>query len=399
MSSRRRRHARSPASAPLDDDDLLCEILLRLPPQPSSLPGASLVCKRWRCLVSDPGFFRRFRLRHRRNPPLLGFFDRFDILSFLPTLEAPNRVPCERFSFQCPDFGSCSSSLGCRDGLMLLFLRERLQVLVWDPVTGDQHRIAIPAAFDDKKTLIGLINGAVLRAAEDARHFQVVLVVADGDDEQHIRALACVYSSKTGLWGNLISTPIPYQPSDSSFRVPTMVYTDDAVLAGGSLYWKLAGNMTGILAFDLEKQSLAVIRVPVDMYGEGKCFKVMRAEVGGLGFLVVSESDYTAKLWKRNTDCDGVASWELGRTIELDKLLPLKSEEKEPLAILGFAEQNNVMFLWTVIGVLMIQLESLEFKNLYKTMIFSYYHPFESVYSAGTCVSGGHDRAKLLVNT
>jgi hypothetical protein len=37
----------SPAvKTPLEDDDLLSEILLRLPPQPSSLPRASLVCKR-----------------------------------------------------------------------------------------------------------------------------------------------------------------------------------------------------------------------------------------------------------------------------------------------------------------------------------------------------------------
>ncbi|XP_037456015.1 uncharacterized protein LOC119326481 [Triticum dicoccoides] len=394
-SRRRRRHAGSPASAPLDDDDLLCEILLRLPPEPSSLPRASLVCKRWRRLVSYPGFFRRFRLHHRRNPSLLGFFDRFNGLSFLPTLGAPNRVPHGRFSFHCDDFDSCSMSLGCRHGLMLIFLRKRLQVLVWDPVTGDQHRIAIPAAFDTEKTLI---NGAVLRAAGDVQHFQVVLVAADGDDEQHIQALACVYSSKTGLWGNLVSTPIPYQASDSPYRIPTMVNTDDAVLAGDSLYWKLTGNMVGILEFDLEKQSLAVIRMPLDMYGQGKCFTVMRAEGGGLGLLVVSNSDYTAQLWKRKIDCDGGASWGLARTIELDKLLPIKPEEKGLLVILGFAEQNNVVFLWTVIGVLMIQLESLEFKNLYKTMIFSYYHPFESVYSAGTSVSGGRDRAELLVN-
>ncbi|KAE8779464.1 putative F-box protein [Hordeum vulgare] len=209
MSSRRHR-----VCSPLDVDDLLREILLRLPPQPCSLPRASLVCKRWRRLVSDPGFFRRFLLRHRSNPPLLGFFDRFARLSFLPTLEGPNRVPRERFSFQCAGFGSRSSSLGCRDGLMLLFLRERLQVLVWDPLTGDQHRVAIPAAFDTKRTLT---NGAVLRAAGDAPHFRVALVVADGDDEKHIQALACVYSSETGLWGNLISTPVQYQASDSPY--------------------------------------------------------------------------------------------------------------------------------------------------------------------------------------
>lgn len=41
----------APAPA-LDDDNLLAEFLLRLPPLPSSLPRASLVCKR--CAVLSP---------------------------------------------------------------------------------------------------------------------------------------------------------------------------------------------------------------------------------------------------------------------------------------------------------------------------------------------------------
>ena len=372
----RRPHARSTAAGPLDDDDLLCEILLRLPPQPSSLPRASAVCKRWRRLVSDPGFFRRFRLRHRRNPPLLGFFDRFWGRSFQPTLEAPNRIPPGRFSLQRDADLEHSRSLGCRHGLFLIFLWKARKVLVWDPITGDKHHIVVPEAFDTEKTQ-GLVNGAVLRPSGEDQHFEVVLAVAD--DKQ--QALACVYSSKTGLWGNLISTPLPYQANGG--RISTITYNHEAVLAGDSLYWMLCGNLVGILEFDLVKKSLAVIQVPVDMYGEGNCFKMMRAEGGGLGFLFVPESDYAAQLWKRKTDCDGVASWGLARTIELDKLLSLKPDEKGPLAILGFAEENNVVFLWTMIGLLMIHLDSLKFKKLFDTMVFSHYHPFESVYTAG----------------
>ncbi|CAN6333364.1 unnamed protein product [Urochloa humidicola] len=76
----------SPAPALLpDNDDLLLEILRRLPPLPSSLPRASLVCKRWRRLLSDPHFLRRFRSHHRK-PPILGFFsvDFFGIFNYLP---------------------------------------------------------------------------------------------------------------------------------------------------------------------------------------------------------------------------------------------------------------------------------------------------------------------------
>ncbi|KAM3296560.1 hypothetical protein ACQJBY_038746 [Aegilops geniculata] len=178
MSSPRRRHCHcSPAASPLEDGDLLSEILLRLPPQPSALPRASAVCKRWRGLVSDPRFRRRFRLRHRRNPPLLGFFNRFDRLSFQPTLDAPDRVPLGPFPFQRDD-GDYFVSLGCRHGLLLVFLPDRLEALVWDPVTGDRHRVAVPPVVVDRAAKIG-VGGVVYRPPGDVQHFQVVLAVTD----------------------------------------------------------------------------------------------------------------------------------------------------------------------------------------------------------------------------
>ncbi|KAG0517762.1 hypothetical protein BDA96_09G117200 [Sorghum bicolor] len=81
-----------------DNDDLLCEILLRLPPLPSSLPRASLVCKRWRRLVADPFFLRRFRQHHHRTPPpLLGYFfcDPHGPV-FASTLAPPDCIPPDR---------------------------------------------------------------------------------------------------------------------------------------------------------------------------------------------------------------------------------------------------------------------------------------------------------------
>ncbi|VAI54234.1 unnamed protein product [Triticum turgidum subsp. durum] len=110
----------------------------------------------------------------------------------------------------------------------------------------------------------------------------------------------------------------------------------------------------------------------------------MRAEAGGLGFLLISDSDRcTSQLWKRLTDCDGIASWALARTIQLNKLLSLNPEEEERIVMLGFAENNNVLLLWTVVGLFTIHLESLKFKKLFKTMQISHYHPFESVYTEG----------------
>jgi hypothetical protein len=81
----------------MDLDDLLSEVLLRLPRLPSSLPRASLVCTRWRRLVTDPSFVRRFRAYHWR--PLGVFFGSDDqSLSFRSISEPRYPAPSERFS-------------------------------------------------------------------------------------------------------------------------------------------------------------------------------------------------------------------------------------------------------------------------------------------------------------
>ncbi|TVU40740.1 hypothetical protein EJB05_14215, partial [Eragrostis curvula] len=68
---------RRPRSLPELMDDLIGEILLRVPPdEPSHLIRATLVCKPWRRILFDPVFLRRYREFHR-TPPLLGFL-RFD---------------------------------------------------------------------------------------------------------------------------------------------------------------------------------------------------------------------------------------------------------------------------------------------------------------------------------
>ncbi|KAF8642602.1 hypothetical protein HU200_067282 [Digitaria exilis] len=338
--SRRRFPAPAPAP-PLDDDDLLSDILLRLPPSPSSLPRASLVCKRWRRLVSDPAFARRFRARHRRSAPLLGFFtERDGILSFTSTLDPPDRLPRGHFSLKLED--RCRF-YGCRHGLVLIINRMDRQFLVWEPVTGDLRRVAFPPEFGNAGDKL-VQHAAVLRAPGDVHagedHQSIPFLVAlVGSDEACTRAFACLYSSETGVWSNLISTECPSM-------VP--MYYNPNTLCGSSLYWLLGPRMA-ILEFDLDKQFLGVIDVPSSddryrMFQQPYHQWILPAEGGGLSFLRLS--GYSAELWMRKMDSDGIAGWVLGRTIELDKLLSLNSEEGFPIEIIGIAEDDNMIILF-----------------------------------------------------
>ena len=146
------RHHYSLAAPPLDDEDLLQEILLRLPPKPSSFPRASLVCKRWRSILSDPRFLGRFR-KHHRTPSLLGFFDKEWNRPpvFTPMLDLPDRIPATTFVLPENLLGSefwtrrfSHSFYGCHHGIALFLDRNSREAILWYPLTNVQHRVAFP---------------------------------------------------------------------------------------------------------------------------------------------------------------------------------------------------------------------------------------------------------------
>uniref|UniRef100_A0ACD5TB44 Uncharacterized protein n=2 Tax=Avena sativa TaxID=4498 RepID=A0ACD5TB44_AVESA len=305
------------SSAPLDDDDLLREILLRLPPQPSSLPRASIVCTRWRNVVSDPQFLGRFR-QHHRKPPLLGFFkkDGGGRQVFTPVLGSPDRIPTTRF----PVPRSCKSYdhwefLGCRHGLAVLINDRGREAVVWDPLIGKHHRVPFPP---------GLCNGSITHNfllwhaelmctdAEDghvhgdcfAAPFKLILMC-----QGQTHAFACMYSSVSGVWGNVISIAITFG-----------VLSRPGVLVGNAVYWLLRGG-GGVLVFDTERQSLGVIDKPTDAHGtDSWSFQLLRtSDDACLGLVVLSK--LSIRLWKRQSNSSGVTEWVLlQKTIQLEGL-------------------------------------------------------------------------------
>ncbi|CAL4900300.1 unnamed protein product [Urochloa decumbens] len=383
--------ALEPEPAPLpDDDDIHREIFLRLPPLPSSLPRASLVCKRWRRLLSDPGFLRRFRAHHRA-PPLLGFFaDEDGDIEFVPTLRRPDRIPGARFSPPGRDGTGFLSFLGCRHGLALLADHARLEAVVWNPVTGGQRRVPFPPGFSGGH----VYKGAVLSSSGDGHvhgdgprtPFKLVLVHRTGELHGSI-ASACLYESESGKWGSVSSTAIPH-----------LSLHEPGVLVGNQVYWMLFGTSVDnleidmdILEFDLDGQSLSVIQKP-DTNDSG--LQALRTKDNKLGLATLSKQGI--QLWERETNSDGVGRWVPLKTIELDKLRAISPSMRIcPATMLGIDEDNSAFFICTNMGLYMIQLESLQFTRLLDGDPFTAYYPYTSFYSAGLGVGGGDDRAEV----
>ncbi|XBH76475.1 hypothetical protein VPH35_103103 [Triticum aestivum] len=299
-------------------------------------------------------------------------------------MDRPNHIPDGCFCLQVDNH----FLLGCHHGLVLIFYGARALHFSAAAGVGAARRVKLGDGRALKlfftRAALGACwrcsNGAVLRATRDIQHFQVVLVCTETNNQQHTRAIARVYPSETGGWGDLISTLIPPKASPGSDRPPCIVFTGPpGVQVGHSLYWLLFESLAGILEFDLDRQSLSVIHVPVDI--DNYHLTVMRAEGGGLGFIYLS--GLSAQLWRRKINCDGVASWVPGKSIELDKLLSMNSKDIGYPMIQGFAEENNVVFLLTDMGLFTIQLESLQFKKLCEIDYLSCYYPLESVFAAG----------------
>ncbi|CAL4907706.1 unnamed protein product [Urochloa decumbens] len=351
--------ALEPEPAPLpDDDDIHREIFLRLPPLPSSLPRASLVCKRWRRLLSDPDFLRRFRAHHRA-PPLLGFFaDEDGDIEFVPTLRRPDRIPSARFSPPRRDGAGYLSFLGCRHGLALFADHARLEAVVWNPIAGGQRRVPFPPGFNGEH----VYKGAVLSSSGDG----------------HVHGGGPLTPSN---WYWCIVLP--------------------GVLVRNQIYWVLFGTSVDnleidldIIEFDLDRQSLSVIQKP-DTNDPG--LQALRTEDNKLGLATLSKQGI--QLWQRETNSDGVGRWVPLKTIELDKLRAISPSMRIcPATILGFDEDNNAFFICTNMGLYMIQLESLQFTRLLDGDPFTAYYPYTSFYGAGLGVGGGDDRAEVSNN-
>ncbi|CAM0876521.1 unnamed protein product [Alopecurus aequalis] len=355
----RRRRRRCSGTLP-DDDDMLREILLRLPPQPSSLPLASAVCKRWLEIVTDPKFLRLFRAHHRK-PPVLGVFVASDYgMVFKSILDPPDRIPAQRFDLARYSGVGGYSLLDCRHGCLLYKLWAHQEVFVVDPMTGQHRRLVAPPEFVN-----GRVDAAVLCAAGDQGHvhggcrlssYKVVLLSVYRSNSQ---PLACVYSLGTGQWSHLISTVAPCQIYDVG--IP-------ATLVGNVLYWlfrsdpirgsgRILGSIDRILEFDLDKQNIVVTVGPT----------VRNDFLHGRPWIIRAE--------------DGAVRFAIGMSIVI--VLPHGCLGR-PLKCIT----NNVYAL---------QLKSMQSKKLYGTNCINQIHPFTSFYTPA--LNDGSNGAEMLHDT
>ncbi|XBH75350.1 hypothetical protein VPH35_102119 [Triticum aestivum] len=303
---------------PLDDEDLLQEILLRLP---------SLVCPRWHRILSDPKFIKRFR-RHHPKPPLLGFFfseTGFPTV-FNPILDPPDRIPAECFSLPKNRFNARQYFLGCRHGLAILTNLHLCEIIVWDALSGQQHRVGFPPGLDNNKVTYG----------------HAELLCADAEDG-HVH-------------GDCFSSPFKL--------VTNQIYNYSmrpSVLTGNALCWLLSGG--DVLAFCLQRQSLRVMNKPLEIK-----IAVLASHIchGVVGWVL------------------------LQKNIQLQEVFPqgMFSESKR-VHITWYAEETNVIVLSVLRDDFMLQVDTIEIKHIQQRKGDGFTFLYANFYVPGMQVDGG----------
>ncbi|KAG2588109.1 hypothetical protein PVAP13_5NG223962 [Panicum virgatum] len=307
-------------------EELVEEILLRIPPdEPAHLIRAALICKDW-CRVVSGGEFRRRHRRFHRTPPLLGYIyrDFHTAIKFIPTTSFSPPPPA----------GESFEVLDCRHGpFPHLALRG--------------------------------YTGAVLCARHGCDHLDchdgpfLVIFVGVYYDKDHNTGSSThtsgVYSSETGAWS--AQTPGVYD--DLKMCGPCL-------LIGDALYVSL-GARGKILKYDLG-HGLSVVDKPPMLGG------TLAMDIdGGLGFVQYYRNCiYT---WSRQAGVvNGVGGWVRHNVAELEmKLIPSSSNyvPSHRYDMIRFAEgTNTILFsLYNYIdrGVFTLDLKSRQVRKVGET--------------------------------
>uniref|UniRef100_A0ACD5X9X1 Uncharacterized protein n=1 Tax=Avena sativa TaxID=4498 RepID=A0ACD5X9X1_AVESA len=334
-------------------DELVEEVFFRLAPdEPSRLVRASAVRKRWRRILADAGFRRRYREFHK-TPPVLGLFN--EDTGFVPTSALLPAHPDWRHRWRP------MATVDCRHGRALITPSNRyfgdfgegeaFDLTVLDPLTGHQRRVPCP----DNDAL--WFSAAVLCAAQQGccdhhgcqeEHFRVAFVTTD---QQKRVTSGSLYSSETRTWNKLTSV---HHPNVTKYtfnqRVPS-------VLVGDAIYF----NIDGVVKCDLGTLRLSMFERPTNAKG-----RLMTAEDGGLGFAAVVDVK-NLTLWSMETGPEeGAMGWAKLRVIHLismllpDGALSIPTPEYEISCI---AEGSQVIFISTG-ACYMVDLKSLQVRKV-----------------------------------
>ncbi|XP_020199118.2 uncharacterized protein [Aegilops tauschii subsp. strangulata] len=377
----------------LIDDDVLAEILLRMPPdEPEHLFRAALVCKPWLCVICLPACFRSQYRAFHGAPPLLGLLYRNQVCD-------GDAAPRFASTTSMPDFphpgsgGRPAPPLDCRHGRVLLHMSHDSDVdlLVWDPVTGERRVVPDPDVDVDWMVYTAAVSCAAAGCDHLDCHggpFRVVFLATD-DREEVVKAT--VYSSATGAWSPPVSLDDSCEcyarhkrdaTAEMMFFSSYVPYVQSRRVAaiGDAVYFTISRS-AAIAKYDWAENHLSVIDPPppdTELYGGFVSLMVM--EDSSLGLAGVEDSTSSLHLWSRTVK--GAAKWVQCMVIDLEKAMPMANpREGDGAYVVGFAEGVGVIFVRTDAGLFTLELKSGLVKKVDEFGVYFSVLPYMSFYT------------------
>ncbi|CAL5077694.1 unnamed protein product [Urochloa decumbens] len=388
-------------AAPRLPDEIVEDIFVHVPPSdPALLLRAALACKRFARLFANTGFRRRYRERHHRATPMLGFLANLTftggVARFIPTPGAGGFCPArdERHGYRAHD---------ARHGRVLLTKllpqgttdlphgHDQESVLaVWDLTTDDLRHL--PLLHRRREVLTW--NAAVLCGAAGDHidcHSAPFRMVFLGIDAKN--TTAHVFSSDSGEWSKVSrNNNLPGDDLDES--------QPGVVLAGNAAAHFMLAKGNRILKLDLATGKMCLLHLP------RQCSRVVLMAMDDgrkVGFAEMLLPLSAIRLWSVELGPNGVEKrWVITRTIELDKHLPADALVPRSMpCVAAYADGAGVIFLKTIDGLYSLDLKSGQATRIPMTMLRAALTTSGEASSAGASTSssqtqGAHHQRGFL---
>ncbi|XBI07193.1 hypothetical protein VPH35_135127 [Triticum aestivum] len=291
-------------------DDMLGEILIRLPSLPS-LASAALASPRLCSVASSPAISDRFLSR----APLLGYFvsaprPRGAVPAFHRALLRRDRhlaAVVRRGDFHLTDFEEYKwRIMDCRHGLLLLSSDPYL--VVFDPISHSRLRIT-----HNHKSITS--NSSQFHCFLPACSVSPTSFRVLSLENRSGRVLAHVYSSRTGEWCSHTRAPEGITaPRSDDHRWP--------VHSGGSIYWR-GSRLLRLTSLHVGSMEFCHVALPKNLDSDPSLCVVGETEDGTTCLVAMVHS--LLRVWFRKED----KSWEQQWEVDASKWYPLLSHVKK----------------------------------------------------------------------
>lgn len=350
-------------------EDVFSQILVRLPPHPTSLLQASVAQKSWMHLM-ESDHFRKLTLSHNGGTPVLGFFTNSSEDNRFITEHDLDQAILQKLNIPVSSRTNCKLYvLACRHGRVLLHSPQGSGIiLAWDPINAIDTEIPRPSIwrngeFDSGAILCSGNHGGPCSHSCQSSNFWVVWIVTG-----HSQALVQRYSSELGVWEKWTA------PAEMLAEIDNR----SATLISGILYWPMKSRY--IIAFDNVTRDLYYIECPHETHDIfRRNLHIFKGHNGDVALAVIR--DFTLQTWSSERLSTGKwKAWVPDRKLELDTLLGLDKSwpyhGKYAVRLLCAFEDRDIMIVRAKEGVFQLDIRSLEWKKFKSRKLWSTMHPY-----------------------